>query len=56
VLEAGRGDVAVQPVPHLAGLRHVPGSEAVVQQDDVTGRELQAGLAAGQFQVGDADR
>ena len=56
VLEAGRRGVAVQPVPHLAGLLDVPGGEAGVQQDDVTGREFHPGLAPGKFQVVDTDR
>ena len=39
----------------LAGLAGVPGGEAGVQQDDVAGRVLDTGLAAGQFQAGHAD-
>ena len=55
VLDAGRGRIAVQPELHLAGLLDVPGGKAGVQQDDVAGRELDAGLAAGQFEPVHAD-
>jgi hypothetical protein len=55
VLDARRGGVAVQPELHLAGLLDIPGGEAGVQQDDVAGRELDARLAAGQFQAVHAD-
>jgi hypothetical protein len=55
VLDAGCGGVAVQPELHLARLLDIPGGEAGVQQDDVAGRELDAGLAAGQFEAVHAD-